>query len=622
VPRFYEPARRSGVLGNVYNLDPYLDAQVGREGMGKSAVASIVLAGLEEDRWPSPETTIHVEGIAYFSARDPTFTFDALVQGCAALLPDDVGGRLARDFGNERLALAQRIDQLLKELAGGYRLTVLDDVEPLLGEDGSFADLRLRAFVEGVLTSRWPVHLLLISRVAPFLGSRAHAISRTMEMAEGLPVEDAMAMLRSTDLDNHLGIRDADEAEVREAVSRVACVPRAIELIATILETQRAMSLGTVVSGFFKDEMFVRDLIEETYAGLDEEDRRVLEALAVYRAPVPMEAVSALLAPVLPELDVPGAVVRLVRAHLVIADRTSQTVSASAIDQAYAYAQLPIAGPMSRRTLELRAAEYFQGHRVPAEGWKRITDLSPQIREFEHRLRGDDPDGASAALSTIEQHMIWYGNVELARWLRSRLDGRLVDPRQQALHAYGTGHVRAVLGPLNEARELFLESSLLAGGVPDERLKALALGWAAEANRRLGRLEEAMEQFGEAIPALEAFDDRREDVVHMRLLAGLTAAYLGDGTAALSEGEWLLANSPPGEKNRGRAYDCISLAYLVLGRLDEAVEAADHAIEAYTRSEDFEALPYAENVKGMAWIIEGRLDEALGLFERVEERGL
>lgn len=595
---------------------------VGREGMGKSAVASVVLAGLEHDRWPSPETAVHVEGIAYFSARDPAFTLDRLYSECAGLLTDELATLLRRAWGNQTVPLGERIEQLLQELARGYRLIVIDDAEALLDQFGVFADVRVRSFFETVMSSPWSVNVLLISRVAASLGSRAHALSRVVEMAGGLPVDDAVAMLRATDPDNRLRIREAAEADVRDAVIRVSGVPRAIELIATILETQPLNSLEGVVSAFFKDEVVIRDLIEETYAGLDPQDRRVIEALAVYRGPVPMDAIPALLAPELPDLDPAAAILRLVRAHLVIADRAAQTVSASAIDQAYAYSRLPAEGPLSRQVMEARAADYFKARRAPARGWKRISDLDPQIREFEHRLRADDADGASEALSTIEQHMIWYGNVELARWLRARLEGRLTDPRQKAWHAYARGHVRIVLGPLSDSLVLFEEATRLAQAAPDERLAALALGWQAEANRRLGSLDEARAQFAVAIMGLGAFDDMAENVANLRLLDGLTAAYLGDGRAALEEGRWLLSGPPPSDKNQGRAHDCISLAHLVLGQLDEAAEHAQLAIEAYGRSDDRESLPYAQNVLGMVLALHGRFDEALGHFEQVERAGV
>jgi len=594
---------------------------VGREGMGKSAIVSVVMAGLEHDRWPDGATQIHVEGICYFSARDPAFSIDRLFAECAALLSPETAAQLQRVWANETLPVAERFEQLLRELASGYRVIVLDDAEVLLSDSGSVEDERVRTVFETVLSSPSQVHVVLVSRIASTIGSRAHQVRRVVEIGEGLPVEEAMAMLRATDPENRLQIRDAAEAELRDAVLKVGCVPRAIELIATMLETQPLSSLTSVVNTFFRDEVVTRDLIEETYAQLHPDDRRVIEALAVFRAPVPMDAISHLLAPITPTLDVPAAIVRLVRAHLVIADRTSQTVSASAIDQAYAYGHLPTDGPMSPREVESRAADYFEAKRTEPQGWKRITDLDPQIREFEHRLRADDPDGASAALATIDQHMAWHGNAELALWLRSRLEGRLTEPMQKARHAYGMAHIRIVRGPLPEAAARFEESCQLARAVEDGRLEALATAWAAETNRRLGRLEQAMSQFAESIPALEAFGDMADDVANMRLLHGLTASYVGDGRAAVEEGMRLLDSAGGSARSRGRAYDCLSLAYLVLGLLDEAEQHADAGIAAYTEADDREANLYVENVKGMIHAERGKLDEALDRFERAERGG-
>jgi tetratricopeptide (TPR) repeat protein len=594
---------------------------VGREGMGKSAIVSAVMAGLEHDRWPDGETRIHVDGIAYFSARDPAFSIDRLFVECAALLGSETADSLERVWANESLPASERWEHLLRGLASGYRVIVLDDAEVLVSEDGAIKDDRVRTIFGTVLLSPSPVHVIVVSRRASTLGGQAQAARRIIEVAEGLPVAEAMVMLRATDPDDKLGIRDAPDDIVRDAVVKVGRVPRAIELIATMLETQPLSSLASVVAAFFSDEVVTRDLIEETYAQLDPDDRRVIEALAVYRAPVPLKAIAQLLAPVAPELDIPAAIVRLVRAHLVIADRVSQTVAASAIDQAYAYGHLPADGPMSPRAAEARAAEYFKTQRKEKHGWKQITDLDPHMREFEHRLRADDPDGASAALATIEEHMAWQGNAELAKWQRSRLEGQLSDPQQKARHAYGLGHVRVVLGPLSEALAHFEEAHRLARAVPDPRLEALALGWTAETNRRLGRLEESVAQFRQAIPALDAFDDMADHATRLRLVHGLTESYLGNGAAALEVGQHILAGSGDSRRNQGRAHDCLSLAYLVLGRLDEADEHADLAIAAYTEVEDLESMAYVENVKGMVLAGRGQMEEALDRFEATERSG-
>ena len=377
-----------------------------------------------------------------------------------------------------------------------------------------------------------------------------------------------------------------------------------------------------MVETFFKDETVTRDLMEATYAGLDEADRLVIQALAVYRGPVPMDSVSKLLAPVLPDLDVPSAVVRLVRSHLVIADRATQTVSANAIDQAYAYGRLPADGPMSPREAESRAADYFATQRKEPQGWQRVTDLDPQIREFEHRLRAADPNGASAALATIDRHMAWHGNAELARWLRSRVEGQLTDTLQKALHEYGLGHIAIVQGPLSEAAVHFADAAELARAAPDARLEALADAWLGEAYRRLGRLEEGMAQYVKAIAALESFGDMPDDVANIRLLHGLIASYIGDGRTAVEEGEWLLAHAGSDVKTKGRAHDCLSLAYLVLGRLDELKEQADAGIAAYDEVDDRESKCYVENVNGMILTQRGQPEEALNHFEAAEQRGI
>ena len=115
------------------------------------------------------------------------------------------------------------------------------------------------------------------------------------------------------------GLRDAPEEQLAQAVGLVHGVPRALEVIAGILANDPFASLAEVMEQFYEHEDVVQALIEENYRRLDDNARRVIEALAVFKRPVPSLAVDYLLEPFASGLDVPGIIRGLARTNIVSA---------------------------------------------------------------------------------------------------------------------------------------------------------------------------------------------------------------------------------------------------------------------------------------------------------------
>jgi tetratricopeptide (TPR) repeat protein len=601
---------------------------VGREGIGKSAIVSHVMAGLEHGVWPHTDKRTTVAGIVYHSARDTAFTLDKLFDDCARVVGGPAGDDLDGVWANNSVSVEDKIDQLLHELAGRFTVIVLDDFEVLLDEAGQITDPRTRALFERAVLSPWHTRLVLVSRIPLAFPPAARQFDKWVEVVDGLPTLDGIAMLRSLDPNDEYGVRDASDDELGLAVDRVHGVPKALQLIFAPLARDKNLSLDDALGRFYTDETVVRELLERGYEllGTDAQGldlRRVLQALAVYRIAVDAGAVEFLLESFAPTVDVRAALTRLDRMHLIDIDRRTRTIDMSAIDRDYAYSQIPLTGPGGVAELEGRAADYYASVRRPPEALKTIDDLDPQLREFDHRMRGGDPDGASAVLAGIEvDQLVWRGRAELARWYREQLEGKLTDDRQLALHAYAMGHIRLVLGPLESALEHLESARDRAHRLGDERLEADSLAYSGEAQRRLGALPDAIARLREANVVYQRLGDTdRESSV--RLSLSLTAAYLGDGPGALEEGERALAMAEASGDvlMRGRAEDSLSLAYLLIGRLEEAKAHADASVRAYEEAGELEPIGYVLTVQGMVLVAEGRPGDAIALFERADKAG-
>jgi len=82
-------------------------------------------------------------------------------------------------------------------------------------------------------------------------------------------------------------------------------------------------------------------LIAAGYERLGEEERRVMEALAVFNRPVDATAIAFLLQPWFPALDVRASLRRLVNSYFMTSNRTTGEYSLHPMDREYVYRRIP-----------------------------------------------------------------------------------------------------------------------------------------------------------------------------------------------------------------------------------------------------------------------------------------
>lgn len=125
------------------------------------------------------------------------------------------------------------------------------------------------------------------------------------------------------------------------------------------------------------DEQVVEQLVAESYNRLGEDAKRTMEALAVFNQPVSDTAISYLLHPWFPGIDVRANLRRLVRSYFVRVSRTTGEYSIHPIDQEYAYHKIPNLSETMRSGeaynrihLELRAADFYASLRKHEADWR------------------------------------------------------------------------------------------------------------------------------------------------------------------------------------------------------------------------------------------------------------
>jgi tetratricopeptide (TPR) repeat protein len=410
---------------------------------------------------------------------------------------------------------------------------------------------------------------------------------RSIPLYEGLPEDDAIVLLRDLDPQGTLGLRDALEGDLRRAAQLTRGIPHALEILAGILHQDPSANLTRILAD---EDLFGRQVVEqlvaEGYRRLGEDERRVMEALAVFDRPVDETAVAYLLHPWFPGFDIQACLRRLVSSYFVSASRVTSEYSLHPLDRDCSYRHIPDSpdkdeepNPYNRRNLELRAANFYVSIRKPKDEWKTIDDLTPQLAEFGHRVRAGDYDGAYQVLDQVNFHLYLSGHFAPLVEIREELMECLTDPGLRAANLGELGLIYRLLGQAEKAVKFQEEALTIARQTSDRQNEGVWLGNLGVTYRELGQAEKAIKLQEEALAiACEAGDRRNEGV----WLGNLGITYLGLGqaerAACFHEHALVIAREIGDRRAEGVSLGNLSSAYRELGQDERALEFCERAL--------------------------------------------
>ena len=601
-----------------YLADPStkLVSIIGRPGIGKTALATRVLGELERNRWPHQETAATVDGIVCLSTRTGGgVNLESLFISCATMLGGEREDALLRTWANSQLSAAAKVERLLTALKEGLYVVLMDHMEDLLDDQGVIEDPDLRTFFDTSLSEPHGAVLLLTSRSPITLHPDWMRFDKRIPLVKGLSEAEGIAMLRDMDPNGMWGLRDVPEEQLARAVRRTYGIPDSLKKLGGLLIRQFLRTPDELLDKFEKD--VVGGLMQEAYRRLEDNERRVMEALATFGRPVQLIAVQFMAAGFQPGLSVDAVLRRLIDLHMVTSDRLSRTVSLNPIDQDYVLHQLSGNGNEALKALDIRAAEYYAQLRVPTDRWQSAVDLGPYLFEFEHLFRAGEYESAAEVLNLIDvEAAAWRTHGRRLQALYQRLEGKLADRRLQMLQVFSLAQTYTFLGPLEKAAEFFERACSMAREVGDRETERKATAGIGEAARRLGHLEKAIDCLGRAVamaPPEAALHDT------FLLLLGLAYAYRRQFRLALNCGLQLMS---AGEKHSdpmltAQAHDVLSLANFGLGNFEEALKHTRRSVELYRGADARDPLAYAQNVEAMAYIGAGKIVEGKRTLEEV-----
>lgn len=358
----------------------------GRFGVGKTALAYQAVDGLLRDG--------RAEGLVFLSPH--AVSVEQIFRHCAQMLGGQAEHTLRDVWADARPPVSHKIQVLVEQVGARRCVIFLDGIEGLMSE-GRLLDPDLDQFVDIFLSRRHKARLLITSTEPLYTSTldNQHYLSH-FQLDKGLPREDAVGFFLSLDYDGAAHLREIPRRLLDEIVDRTLGIPRALLYVANILASRPALSLRDLLG---KEELFDAEIIEklgrEAQASLDENERKVMQALSVYNHPATAAAVAHLLEPYVAPAVVEEKLERLARGRYITVEREPSRMKfgAQQWDTKLNYNEIPTEegdALYNRRALHTRAAEYFARVAREKSEWKTLSDIEEPLAEFEQRVKAGD----------------------------------------------------------------------------------------------------------------------------------------------------------------------------------------------------------------------------------------
>lgn len=598
---------------------------MGRRGIGKSALAAKVLDDAGERRWPHDVTAL--TGVVYMSSRTSGISLERLFLDCARLLGGQREQKLRDTWARPRAThdkIAELFEALDEETEGRY-VILFDNLEDRLTDDGRLDDEGLNTFIELLFRVRRSPCLLVTTQVPLALPPQLLRYEARLHLETGLPELDGIQLLRELDRNGEAGLRDAPLIDLGRAVARVHGVPRALELVVGAMAEDYLTlpTLDELLRTFAQRGDMLAELVQERYLRLNKEGRLALQVLAVFGRPTPRQAVEYVFDRLAPSLDPAPALARLARVQLItVADRANKSFALHPMDVDLVYGELQLQGIHGKISLERHVADWYMSNSKPENEWTTVEDASYRRLEFEHRVRAGDYDGATRVLNSIAEFLVWRGSVREVVSMHLAVHDKIHDKTLRAAHLLDLGFARMIGGPIEEAAEHFECALSIAVDLGDRRKQERALSMLGDAYRKMRRLDEAIDTLSRAAEIARELDDLIHESYSLLGLS-LTYSYCGDVDQALHVVARMNAQAQKTDDPHvhGRVGDARSVAEAIAGRWENAIAAAEEALEWYQRGGIGESIGYTRNIQGLGYIALGQTDIAITTFQQGCEDG-
>jgi tetratricopeptide (TPR) repeat protein len=592
---------------------------VGPGGMGKTNLVGLLVNSLLND--PGIES-----GVVTLSARsDGGVTVERVFDAVTRALDEEPAGVFEEVWRSPHRSVGDKIDAMLQAMSGQRLIIVLDNVELLLRRPPGigFVDQDLTELLTRFLLAPRRSKLVMCSRQPIPVPDELMMFDECVQLEQGLPVDEAVALLRGLDPNGRTAIADADEAVLQRFAALTGGNPWALVRVFGTLNEDPLQTMSGLLDLLDTRPDPLLDLARETHDRLAVDGKAVVTALAVYGRPMPAEALSHLLEPFTPTVQVEATLRGLVRSEIISVDRVDRTYSLHRLDQQVALERLDAAARPGRAAVELRAADWWHALCQPLGQGFCALEVEPYQQRFRHLVNAGDYEAASRSIGDLDlERVVFSGWVKPIREMREQLTGHDLPPRELGLQHLALGLCHRVTGPLRTARDHLTVARHHASDADDQQTLRLSEGWLGEVLSLLGQQSAGRHHLEQAL----ALNRQARDVAAVAWVQGdlvLRHTYAGNPGSALAlfrEAMNEVGDCQAGDvrtaRGIGMLHDGACLAHLVRGDLAAALREAERALHWFSDLGESYLAGYVENMVGMVKVEQGALSEAVDHFER------
>jgi len=620
--------------------DIRLVSVVGQGGVGKTALACYALESLSYH----PQ----IDMILYLSAEDRNqqFSLETLFMMTGEAIGGETQDMLNRIWNNDKMMIDARIDYLLDEYVERRVLILFDNLEDSMTSDGAFVDDDFTQFIRQFLARTHQATIILTSRVALSINEAVAQSTRIIPLDQGLSHKFARELLYEHDNDVCTIYASMPEDILNQIIEMTNGYPRALEAVTGLLFNDPQMTVQKLLEVDIADvDDIVSFWVDKAESVLDNDQRMVMQALAIFSRPVTATAVRFLLEPYLEltAIDIKFTIDRLQRGRFITVNRTTGDISMHPLDKAYNYdlikegsadvgrisagerflRQMNILPPMmqdaddmrfTRVTLEKRAGDFYAQLRGDPSEWQTIADLQPYFLEYEHRVRAMDYETSFTMLITI------YNLLKLSGFSRKLVE--MISPLIEHLSdtylmtCYNMlGMAYDDLGRYKDALDCHVQALPLAREEGNRPAEAAHLSGIGLQYSNLGEYDRALEHYEQALEISRETGKRKQE---RGILNNMAVVYnsIGRKLEGLHYYEESLEIAREIDDQQGAAVTLANIgdSYGALGNIEKTVDCYQESIDIYMSIGDKLGRGVTVGKMGNAAIMLGSYDDALKLL--------
>ncbi len=215
----------------------------------------------------------------------------------------------------------------------------------------------------------------------------------------------------------------------------------------------------------------------------------------------------------------PGLLDRLVSGYFVSFNKATNVYSLHPIDREFCRPRVPAGAPddgerdpqpYTRFALLGRAAAYHRQQRLPKEQRKRITDLEPQLLEFEYRVEMGDYNAAADLLRDIDfNYLHLWGYALRAITMHENLQGKITQSNLARWSIGNLGMAYQDTGRTPEAIASYEKALASARQEKNRRAEGAWLGNLGNAYYNLGQTQTAIDYHQQSLVIAREVGNRR-----------------------------------------------------------------------------------------------------------------